>query len=350
MTSGALALAQVRVSSTLRDVILALDRSALGIALVTDDAMHLQGIFTDGDVRRALIRGAALEADVATYMIREFTSVGPNAGRAEVLDLMQARRFDVVPIVDAQGRLCGCHRIHDLLGVSPRPNWAIIMAGGRGTRLGALTQDLPKPMIRIAGRPILERLVLHLVGFGIRRIFLSVNYLAHVIEDHFGNGQRFGCAIEYLREERPLGTGGALSLLPTRPTDPILVVNGDLVTQANVGAMLDAHADPEQGETMITLATRRYFHAVPFGCIDVEGTRIVGMEEKPTLSRLINAGMYVISPKALDHVPQDAEFSMPALLADCLARNERVQSFEVADDWIDVGQKDQLKEARGEDR
>jgi dTDP-glucose pyrophosphorylase len=324
-----------------------LDRGALRVALVMSSASRLVGIFTDGDLRRALLRGASLESPLEPEMQRNFTSVEPRIGRAEVLDLMQARQFTVVPIVDEAGAYHGCHSLHDLLGVAARPNTALIMAGGRGTRLGPLTKDLPKPMIRVAGRPILERMVLHVVGFGIRKIYISLNYLGHVIESYFGDGARFGCAIEYLREDRPLGTGGALSLLPEQPSAPLLVVNGDVVTQADLGAFLDAHTAGGP-DLMLTLATRRYLHTVPFGCIEVDGSRIVDVEEKPTLSRLINAGMYVLSPQLLARIERNTEFSMPSLIEGCLARRERVDAFEIADDWLDVGQKEQLAEARGE--
>jgi len=229
--------------------------------------------------------------------------------------------------------------------VQARPNWAVIMAGGRGSRLGSLTRDVPKPMIRVAGRPILERLILHLITYGVRRIYLSIKYLGHVIEDYFGDGSAFGCEIEYLREERPLSTAGALSLLPARPEHPLLVMNGDLVTQANLGEMFDIHA---QSGAALTIAVRRYFHTVPFGCVEVEDGQIIDIEEKPTLTRLANAGLYVLDPELLGRIPYNSEFTMPALAADCLARKERVQAFEVADDWIDVGQREQLSQARGE--
>ena len=345
--AGDLTRAQVDISATLRDVVLALDRGALRVALVMSGPARLAGIFTDGDLRRAFLRGASLDSPLEPEMQRNFTSVTPSVSRAEVRDLMQARRFTVVPIVDGAGVYRGCHHLHDLLGVAERPNAALVMAGGRGTRLGALTKDLPKPMIRVAGRPILERMVLHLVGFGVRRIYISLNYLAHVIENHFGDGSRFGCSIEYLREDQPLGTGGALSLLPAVPSAPLLVVNGDIVTQADLGAMLDAHA-AGGSELMLTVATRRYLHTVPFGCIEADGSRVVNVEEKPTLSRLINAGMYVVSPRLLARVEANTSFSMPSLIEGCLARGERVDMFEIADDWIDVGQKEQLAEARGE--
>lgn len=343
----ALELAKVPASGSLRDVLAALDRGGVGVALIVERDGRLVGLLTDGDARRALLAGSTLTCPVTPIMQRVFVSVGLTAGRAEVLDLMQARRIDVVPILDDRGQLRGCHQLHDVLGVAPRESWAVIMAGGRGTRLGSLTEHVPKPMIRVAGRPILERLVLHLVGFGIRRIFLSINYLGHVIAEYFGDGSAFGCNIQYLREERELGTAGALSLLPETPAHPLLVVNGDLVTQADIGAMLDAHT--RSGDVALTVAIRRYLHTVPFGCVEVvEDGRVVEIEEKPTLSRLINAGMYVVAPRLLGRVPRNAEFTMPALASDCLARGERIQSFEVLDDWIDVGQREQLSQARGE--
>jgi len=185
---------------TLADALRSIDQGGAGIALVIGDGGRLAGTFTDGDLRRALIRGATLDAELAAYMQRKFTFVRPEAGRAEVLDLMQARLIRQIPIVDAAGMPVGLHLLHEVIGATPRVNWAVIMAGGQGTRLRPITEHVPKPMVTVAGRPILERLVLHLVGFGVRKIYLSVNYLAHIIESHFGDGSHFGCSIEYLRE------------------------------------------------------------------------------------------------------------------------------------------------------
>jgi dTDP-glucose pyrophosphorylase len=327
---------------TLRAALLALERGSVGIALVTDGEDRLVGTLTDGDVRRALLTGAGLDAPLAPHVRRAFTAVGPEASRAEVLDLMQARVIEQIPIVDGRGRLLGLHLIHQILGAVQRPNWGLIMAGGFGTRLRPITDQVPKPMLKVAGRPILERLVLHLVGFGIKRIFLAVHYLAHVIEEHFGDGARFGCRIEYLREEQPLGTGGALTLLPEAPTEPLIVLNGDLVTQINLGALLDTHAR-HGGDA--TLGVRRYLHQVPFGCVETDGTRVLRIEEKPTLTRLVNAGIYVLSPHLIAAAPAPP-FTLPALLEEALHRGGHVDVFEIAEDWLDVGQREQLRQAR----
>jgi NDP-sugar pyrophosphorylase family protein len=248
-------------------------------------------------------------------------------------------------VVDERERVVGLHLLQEMLGVRERPSWALIMAGGRGTRLLPLTENVPKPMLPVAGKPILERIVLHLIGHGIHRIFISVQHLSHVIEDHFGDGRRLGCRIEYLREERPLGTAGALSLLPEPPVEPLLVMNGDLVTQADVGALLDFQA---MGPQVATMAIRRYLHTVPFGCVELEGDRVVGLEEKPTLARMVNAGIYALAPALVRRVDAGRETTMPELLAAAMARGELVRTFEVSGDWIDVGQRDQLRQARGE--
>ncbi len=335
----------LRQDQTLRDGLASLDKSGLEIVLVVNEERRLTGILTDGDVRRALLRGAGLEDRLGPHMQRDFTCVTQRAGRAEVLDLMQARGISQIPIVDEQQRLVGLHTLHDILGAAQRPNWAVIMAGGRGERLRPLTDTVPKPMLRIAGRPILERIILHLVGFGIRRIFISVNYMAEAIEGHFGDGRTLGCEIRYLREDKPLGTGGALSLLPERPSHPFLVLNGDLLTQFDAGRMLAFH---EEGGYRATVAVHEYVHTVPYGVVEVNDGRILGLREKPAEMWHVNTGIYVLDPVLLERVPKETHFPLPALVEECLEKGERVGAIRVEEDWIDVGHHHELKRARGE--
>ena len=336
----------VALGHTLEAVLRSLDVSGMEIVLVEDADGKAVGVVTDGDVRRALLRGAALDSTVDPFVSRTFASVSPLANRAEALDLMQSRRIGAVPIVGADGRFAGLHALHELLGAEPRPHWAVIMAGGRGERLRPLTDSVPKPMIKVAGRPILERLVWHLIGFGIRRIFLSVNYMAEAIEQHFGDGRAFGCAIEYLRETQPLGTGGALSLLPSPPTHPVIVMNGDLLTQVDLASMLEFHT---RGGYRATMGVRDYSHTVPLGVVDVDGDRVVEMREKPTEMWRVNAGIYVLNPEIVARVPPRTFFLLPALVEECLERKEPVGAFHVREDWMDVGQHHELKRARGEE-
>jgi dTDP-glucose pyrophosphorylase len=331
-------------TQTLRDALLSLEASSVQVVFVADADGRVAGLLTDGDVRRAILHSATLDAPASTFMNRRFAAVAPATNRAHVLDLMRSRRVSEVPILDAEGRLVGLHRLQDIVRHETRPNWAVVMAGGRGTRLAPLTQQVTKPMIRVAGRPILERIVLHLVGHGIENIFLAINYLGEQVESHFEDGEKFGCNVRYLREKEPLGTGGALSLLPSTPTTSTLVMNGDLLTEADLGGMLEAH---ESSKAVATVGVRRYFHNVPFGCVDLQGDRIISMEEKPTLARTINAGIYVLSPEMIARVPRE-EFPLTRLIEGAIARGEHVCAHEVREDWIDVGQRDQLKQARGE--
>jgi len=334
---------QVSLNDRLIDAMRSLERSSLEIALIMDDSGRLIGTMTDGDIRRALLKGATIEAPLAPYIQRHFVSVRPETARADVLELMQARSLNQIPILEQDGKLGGLHLLREMIGSIEQPNWAVIMAGGKGTRLRPFTDDLPKPMLPVAGRPILERLVLHLVGHGIRRIFLSINYLGHVIENHFGDGQKFGCQIEYLRESHPLGTGGPLSLLPGMPSHPLIVLNGDLVTMVNFGAMIEFH---DRGRHAATLGVREYSHVVPFGCLELKDARIVRFEEKPILTRLINTGLYVLDPVLITRVPREQEFPITNLFEECILRGDSLGAYEIEDDWIDVGQREQLQLAR----
>lgn len=345
MTSKPVSLLCLPPTGTIRNALEVIEKGAEGICLLVDAEQRLLSTVTDGDIRRALLKGASMEDCVEPFGKRSFTSVPANASRAEVIDLMQARHLHQIPILDDQGRLKGLHLVREILGSQPKPNWAVIMAGGKGTRLGELTKATPKPMLKVAGRPILERLVLHLVGCGIRRIFISTNYLASIIEDHFGDGSGFGCRIEYLREttDQPLGTGGSLSLLPERPSHPIFVCNGDLVTQVDVSSLLDFHQD---GGYLATIGVRSYAHEIPFGCLEVNEGCVTSIVEKPTVSQLINAGIYLLSPEIIDRVPRQF-FPITELFDEAVRKGARIGAFEIVDEWIDVGQREQLKQARG---
>lgn len=336
---------QVATTASLLDAMAAIDRGGHGITFVTRDSGEVVGSVTDGDIRRAVLSGESLSACcIERIMNRRFVFVGRQASRAEVLDLMRARDISSIPILDAGGRLVGLHLLRELVGGETRPNWAFILAGGKGTRLRPITEHIPKPLVTVAGRPILERIVLHLVGNGLQRIFLSVNYLADMIEERFGDGSAFGCSIEYVREKKPLGTGGSLRLLPEEPQHPLLVMNGDLVTQFDVGRMLACH---DAGAYAATVGVRPYQTQIPFGVADVEGGRLVGVREKPTVQMLVNAGIYVLSPKVLPLVAGDEEFPITDLFTRAIAKGLPVGAHVIEDEWLDVGRHDELNRARG---
>jgi dTDP-glucose pyrophosphorylase len=334
----------VAESATVRDAMAAVDRGAARIALAVDRDGLLVGVVTDGDLRRAILGGASLTDPVAPSITRRFVAQHPAEGRAAALELMRARRIDAVPVIDGHGRPVGLHLLQEFLEPVARSNWAVIMAGGQGVRLRPLTDRLPKPMLPVAGRPIIDRLVLHLVGFGLKRIFVAVNYLGEVIEDHLGDGSQLGARVTYLREGEPLGTAGALGLLPESPSAPLLLLNGDIVTSADLGALLDAHV---AGGFHATIGTRRYRHHVPYGAVEQEGGRVIGIEEKPTLEREVSSGIYALDPSVVARVSTGQPMDAPDLIAELLADGVPVGAFEIEDEWIDVGQREQLAAARG---
>lgn len=322
-----------------------MDIAGAGIALAVDSEFRLIGTVSDGDVRKALVKGCSLDSSIATHINRNCFYVLPTVPRVEVLDIMQARRFEQVPIIDEQGKVIGLHLLHDMLGNISRPNWAVVMAGGKGMRLRPLTEKLPKPMIRVAGRPLLERIILHLVSYGIRRIFLSVNHLAQIIEDYFEDGSKYGTKIEYLREDDPLGTGGAISLLPEIPEQALLVMNGDLIVDTDFTDMIEFHS---QNEFYATMGVYSYFHQVPYGCVEIQDNRLAGLEEKPILEKMVNAGIYVLSPQAVSAIPKNTYFPITALFEDAIKKNIICGTFSVEKEWLDIGSPQQLSLARGE--
>jgi dTDP-glucose pyrophosphorylase len=337
--------------ATLRDVATVIDRLASSMCMLTDDDGRLVGLLTDGDLRRALLRGATLEDAALPHATTTPQTVDAGSPRALVLDLLRALRLNAVPEIDEDGRVVGLHTLSDVVGAEPLPNAAVIMAGGKGTRLGELTRHTPKPLMTVAGRSIIEWIILNLVGDGVRDIYVSVNHLADQIEEHLGDGSRLGCTVRYLREnpDRPLGTAGSLTLLrDERPdlADPVIVMNGDLMVQFDVGQLLDFH---RRSAAEVTMAVRTYQHEVPFGVVESDEHGLVTeVTEKPTVSFDINAAVYAVEPRALALLPKGEASTMPGLVQMCLDRGQRVAAWTISSDWIDVGTPKDLARAKGQ--
>ena len=342
--SSSLARLVIPDSSTIRGAMEAINANGREVVLIRDDSGRIVGLISDGDIRRGLLSGLTLESLATRVMTRDFFVAAPDLDRVSVLDVMKARMFRHVPVLDDDRRLIAMHFLGDLIGATAKPNVAVVMAGGKGTRLRPVTEKIPKPMVEVAGRPMLERIVLHLVGHGVRTIYLAVNFMAEVIEKHFGDGSGLGCRIEYLRETTPLGTGGALSLLPVRPQHPILVLNGDLITRADLTAMLEAHV---RSRCTATIGVGPYEVQLPFGAVTQRAGRLVELQEKPKVGFLVNRGIYVVEPAALDYVRGDAEFPITALFQRLLEDKKPVGVFNFEDSWFDVGAPEDLRRAHG---
>ncbi len=336
--------ALVRTGESLREVMRQIDAASLQIALVVDDADHLVGTVTDGDIRRGILRGGRLDEPIDRVMNSKPATVTHFEDLTAILTLMRNTRLRHVPVVEG-GRVVGLEALDDLLSAPERDNAVVLMAGGRGSRLLPLTETMPKPMLHIGGRPILEHAVVGLAEQGFRRFYIAINYLGELVEEYLGNGSRWGVSIEYLRETKPMGTAGALSLMPEAPDKPFLVMNGDILTKLNFNHLMDAHL--ASGATA-TVCVRNYDYQVPFGVTRFEDDRLVAIEEKPTMRHFVNAGIYVAEPEALEHVPANLFFDMPQLL-DALMRKARpVQVFPITEYWLDIGRHDELQRARRE--
>lgn len=331
----------IRQSASLLDALKVIDATGCGAAIAVDENETLIGILSDGDIRRAILKGASLHDSVEPYLVRDCLTVPLGTSRANVLELMQARKISQIPIINERWRVVGLHLLHKLISSAAKPNPALIMAGGRGSRLGDLTKKVPKPMLKVAGRPILERLILHLLGHGIQEFYLSVNYLSEVITDYFGYGKKLGCSIRYLHEDMPLGSGGALSLMPEQQY-PVVVMNGDLISEANITRMLEFHQDYN---FYVTIGCSEYTHEIPFGCLEEENGCLCGLQEKPIVRQKVNAGIYVLSPEAIKSVPANTFYPMTNLFEQALLQKKKCGVYSIDGNWIDIGQREQLNKA-----
>ncbi len=326
----------VSPSETILGTIKAIDRNGLEVALVCDESRALMSVVTDGDIRRALIHGAALGDPIQSVGSPHFTAVSRETTRIEALDTMLLKRIKCLPVLDDAGRVVDLHTLTASLAANNHGSCAIIMAGGKGERLGELTKGVPKPMLPIGDRPILEHIVRLLVTHGVRRIFISVGYLARMIQDHFGDGADFQCRIDYLYEQdgAPLGTGGAIALLPIMPTKPLIVMNGDLLTRINIGRLLEFH---RSGGYIATMGLREHAVQVPFGVAEVDGPKIVKLVEKPKLNYRINAGIYVLNPEAIAAIPRDCPYPITELFNAFLKDGRPVGAYHMQEAWVDIG-------------
>ncbi|HXI58241.1 MAG TPA: nucleotidyltransferase family protein [Polyangia bacterium] len=320
--------------ASIRQAMRAIDSSGLEVALVCEDDGRLVAMTTDGDIRRALLAGQDLDAPAMPIARKNFTSVSATCERSLAVQIMLSKDIKCLPVVDDDGRLVHLHTLTTALIGGRVPSVAVVMAGGRGERLGELTNAIPKPMLPIGNRPILEHVVALLVSHGVRRIYLAINYFGSMISDHFGDGRRFHCDIDYLREHEPMGTAGALSLLPGPVTHPLIVMNGDLLTSINLSRMLATHTS---GGFAATMAVHRHIFKVPYGVVQSDGERVMALQEKPAMTYDTNAGIYVLSPRTVEMVPSGWPSTMTALIESCLTRQLPVGAFHMDEPWRDIG-------------
>lgn len=331
---------------TIKSALQILDATAKKILFVVDDSGKLLGTVTDGDIRRGILKDTSLSDKVTEVMKSNPKIVRAGTSREEMLRLMKQADISHLPVLDQLGKLVDVISRDELLDRQRRNNIIVLMAGGLGTRLRPLTNDCPKPMLKIGKKPILETIIDSFIDCGFYRFYLAVNYRSEVIEEYFGDGCKWGgVEIKYIHEKKRMGTAGALYFLPENQAEPIIVMNGDLLTKLDFAELLDTHIKKGSAATM---AVREYSYQVPFGVINCDGDRIVSIEEKPEHTYFVNAGIYVLNPEIAAKVDKEEFFDMPDLFKDIIREGGKVGFFPIREYWLDIGRLDDFERAKSE--
>jgi dTDP-glucose pyrophosphorylase len=329
-------------SDSLRAAATVLNASPYKLVLVCSNEGQLTGTLTDGDLRRGLLGGLSLEDPVTKAMNRSFVAGHLGEPKSELHSRMRKRQIHELPILDKSGNVVDL--VTDRPELTPFDGTFVIMAGGRGSRLMPLTDSTPKPMLLVGAKPILEHILTSAISQGFENFVISVNYLGIQIENYFGDGSAWGVSITYLREEEPLGTAGALSLLPRSAPGPIVVSNGDLVTNLDYRAMIQNH---EQSGATISVAIRRFELRNPYGVVATNGEFVEGIVEKPAYVSQVNTGIYVLAPEVLTSLQPNSFLNMTDLVQNALDQNEKVAAFAIHESWMDIGTPQDFQAANG---
>ena len=336
----------IPVNADIREAIKVINGGGDEIALVADGKGKLLGTITDGDIRRALLDGMDIDTSADKVMNREPLVAAPKTDPGELLKMMNEAVLRQIPLLDATSQIVGLAHIRNLTPpMETRENWVVLMAGGLGERLKPLTETMPKPLLNVGNKPILQTILESFVEQNFRRFYISVKYKSDAIKSFFGDGSDWNAEIRYLEEDTRLGTAGALRLIPDPPTVPMIVMNGDLITRINFQDILDYH---EQQTSVATMCVREYDFQVPFGVVGIKGNRIASIDEKPVHRFLVNAGIYVLNPDLIDRIPADAYHDMTELFETVISEKQTATVFPVHEYWLDVGRMEDLERANME--
>ncbi|MDF1874441.1 nucleotidyltransferase family protein [Sulfurimonas sp. SAG-AH-194-I05] len=332
-------------TSTVKEALEILDSSGIQIALVIDDEDNFLGTITDGDIRRGFLKNISLSDSIETIIFTTPTVCQLGDTKDEILAIALEKKIYQIPVVDSNGKLVGIEKVDELLQSNSKKNKVVLMVGGLGTRLRPLTNNIPKPMLKVGNKPILETIILNFKKYGFTNIILSVSYKAEIIEEYFGNGKAFGVDIQYIHENKRMGTAGALSLIREKLTESFFVMNGDLLTNINFESMMDYHISIKSHATM---GVREYDFQVPYGVVNVENENIMSIEEKPVHKFFVNGGIYILNPCALDLIPDDTFYDMPTLFESIIKNKGKSISFPIKEYWLDIGRIEEFEKANNE--
>jgi len=324
---------KIRQNASIREALTKISAGALRIALVEDNNILL-GTITDGDVRNALLNGLTLDDTIENLYNRHPIVCFENDDNALIIEKALEKKIYQIPIVNVKNEIVGIEDINELLRPKIKNNTVIIMAGGLGTRLRPLTENTPKPMLRVGTKPILHTIIENFKKYGFQKFILCVNYKSNVIIEYFGDGSVFGIELEYVYEEDRMGTAGALSLLTKHPEEAFFVMNGDLLTNINFEHLLDFH---HKHHSAATMCVREYEYEIPYGVVNIDENHIESIVEKPSHSYFVNAGIYVLTPGIFNYIPQNTFFDMPSLFNLLIEDQKHCSSYLIEDYWLDIG-------------
>lgn len=336
---------KIKENSTIKEALEIIDKGSIQIALVVDKEDKLIGTLTDGDIRRGLLKGLDLNSSIETAIFKTPTIAKISDTKEDILRIALSKKLHQIPIIDENGKVVGIQEIEELIKPKNKTNKVVLMVGGLGTRLRPLTETTPKPMLKVGNKPILQTIVEKFTEYGYTNIIMCVNYKSDIIQDYFGNGSEFGVNIEYILEEQRMGTAGALSLLKDKPTEPFFVMNGDLLTNINFEHLHNYHIATK---SIGTMCVREYDFQVPYGVVNIKDTKIVSIEEKPIHKFFVSAGIYMLSHKVLEYIPENEFFDMPTLFEKLISLNENTVSFPLREYWLDIGRIEEYEKANQE--
>lgn len=334
----------VEPATAILDVIKIIDARRTQIALVHREG-HLVGTVTDGDVRRGILAGIPFDAPVSKVMNTSPVTAPAKTTNDEAIEIMKKHSIHQLPLVDETGKIVDLKFLDDIWRRPGEENWVVLMAGGLGQRLRPLTEECPKPMLRVGGRPILETILTGFLEHGFRHILISVNYKADSIKEYFGDGREWDAEISYIDESERGGTAGALALLPDRPRKPFFVMNGDVLTKVNFRQLMQFHTEHA---ALATMGVREYRLKIPYGVVTMNDLVVGAIDEKPEQKFFVNAGIYVLDPGALDHLDGDRVIDMPQLFQRMMARGHAPAAFPLREYWIDIGRMDDVEQAESD--
>jgi len=331
----------LKANDSVLNVINNINNSHYQICFIVDDQGSLIGSIADGDIRRGLIEGHSIDSLASQIMNPNPISILATQNERQAQTIMSANQIKQLPVVNEDHQLVGLHLMDQILNLALKENSILIMAGGFGKRMMPLTENLPKPMLKVAGKPILEHIILNAKAQGFRKFIISLHYLGNLIIDHFGDGSNLDISIQYIHESEPLGTAGAMALIDPLPNLPFIVTNGDIITDVNYANLLHFH---ESNKSQATMAIKKYKLQNPYGVVNIKGLEITSFEEKPIQMSYVNAGIYALNPSSLKYLKVNEPCDMPDLFELLKKNNYFITAYPIHETWADVGRPIDLSE------